>query len=166
MIEAHGYKRIDGKWLSPHSSSGLPGVTIRDGKLYSHHTSDPLANGHKNDAFDVFCILMHDGDQKAATRAAAQILGIDAKSRPPEPPPLGELPRTPSVVEQADQGLVVDSDVDHLPQAPSDVEAPSPASSSAKGGQGVAPWTLTVRCAASPWSKAPPVCGTWTRGVR
>ncbi len=51
MIEAHGYKRIDGKWLSPHSSSGMPGVTITDGKLFSHHTSDPLSNGHKNDAF-------------------------------------------------------------------------------------------------------------------
>ncbi|MDH0133515.1 bifunctional DNA primase/polymerase [Pseudomonas asiatica] len=136
MIEAHGYKRIDGKWLSPHSSSGLPGVTIKDRKLYSHHTSDPLANGHKNDAFDVFCILMHDGDQKAATRAAAQILGIDAKSRPPEPPPLGELPRTPSAAEPAEQEPVVDADVDHLPHAPSDVEAPSPAGSSANGGAG------------------------------
>ncbi|MCI1036908.1 bifunctional DNA primase/polymerase [Pseudomonas putida] len=124
MIEAHGYKRIDGKWLSPHSSSGLPGVTIKDGKLYSHHTSDPLANGHKNDAFDVFCILMHDGDQKAATRAAAQILGIDAKSRQPATPPLGEFPPT------------VDSDVEHLPHAPSDVEASSSAGSSANGGGG------------------------------
>ncbi|HGM4963222.1 TPA: bifunctional DNA primase/polymerase [Pseudomonas putida] len=113
MIEAHGYKRVDGKWLSPHSSSGLPGVTITEGKLYSHHTSDPLANGHKNDAFDVFCILEHDGDQKAATRAAARILGIDAKSRPPAPPPLGELPRPPS-----------------------DVEATSPADSSATRGAG------------------------------
>ncbi|MDH0571517.1 bifunctional DNA primase/polymerase [Pseudomonas fulva] len=136
MIEAHGYKRIDGKWLSPHSSSGLPGVTIKDRKLYSHHTSDPLANGHKNDAFDVFCILMHDGDQKAATRAAAQILGIDARSRPPEPPPLGELPRTPSAAEPAEHQPVVDADVDHLPHAPSDVEAPSPAGSSANGGAG------------------------------
>ncbi|MFP3335772.1 hypothetical protein SB761_34290, partial [Pseudomonas sp. SIMBA_064] len=80
------------KWLCPQSSSGLPGVSITDDRLYSHHTSDPLANGHKNDAFDVFCILVHNGDQRAATRAAAQILGIDAKSRPPAPPPLGELP--------------------------------------------------------------------------
>ncbi|MFG0841449.1 bifunctional DNA primase/polymerase [Pseudomonas sp. FYR_5] len=136
MIEAHGYKRVDGKWLSPHSSSGLPGVTITEGKLYSHHTSDPLANGHKNDAFDVFCILEHDGDQKAATRAAARILGIDAKSRPPAPPPLGELPRAPSVVEPAELPPVVDSNVEHLPRTPSDVEAISPADSSATGGPG------------------------------
>ncbi|POA89220.1 MULTISPECIES: bifunctional DNA primase/polymerase [Pseudomonas] len=136
MIEAHGYKRMDGKWLSPHSSSGLPGVTITDGKLYSHHTSDPLANGHKNDAFDVFCILRHDGDQRAATRAAAQILGIDAKSRPPAPPPLGELPHAPSIVEQAELQPVVDSDAEHFPRLPSDVEVASPAGSSASRGEG------------------------------
>lgn len=136
MIEAHGYKRIDGKWLSPHSSSGMPGVTITEGKLYSHHTSDPLANGHKNDAFDVFCILMHDGDQKAATKAAAQILGIDAKSRPPAPPPLGELPRTPSVIEQAELPPLVDSHAECLPHTPSDLETASPAGSSATGGAG------------------------------
>lgn len=136
MIEAHGYKRIDGKWLSPHSSSGLPGVTITEGKLYSHHTSDPLANGHKNDAFDVFCILMHDGDQKAATKAAARMLGIDAKSRPPAPPPLGELPRAPSGVEQANPPPLSDSEPESLPHAPSEDAAPSPASSSANEGAG------------------------------
>ncbi|MBZ3661965.1 bifunctional DNA primase/polymerase [Pseudomonas monteilii] len=137
MIEAHGYKRVGSKWLCPQSSSGLPGVTITDDKkLYSHHTSDPLANGHKNDAFDVFCILMHNGDQRAATRAAAQILGIDAKSRPPTPPPLGELPRSPSMVEQADQPTVADSDVEDLPDSPSDDDATSSAGSSATGGAG------------------------------
>lgn len=136
MIEAHGYKRMDGKWLSPHSSSGLPGVTITDGKLYSHHTSDPLANGHKNDAFDVFCILMHDGDQRAATRAAARILGIDAKSRAPAPPPLGELPHAPSVLEQAELPPLADSDAEPHPHAPSVVQAPSSAASSASGGEG------------------------------
>ena len=136
MIEAHGYKRVGSKWLCPQSSSGLPGVTITDDKkLYSHHTSDPLSNGHKNDAFDVFCILMHNGDLRAATRAAAQILGIDAKSRPPTPPPLGELPRAPSVVEQAEQGAA-----GAAPDEAADVEGRqgdfSTAASSADGGQG------------------------------
>ncbi|MDH0042371.1 DUF5906 domain-containing protein [Pseudomonas juntendi] len=137
MIEAHGYKRVGSKWLCPQSSSGLPGVTITDDKkLYSHHTSDPLANGHKNDAFDVFRILMHNGDQRAATRAAAQILGIDAQSRPPAPPPLGDLPHAPSEVEQAEQRLAGDGNVTYLPRTPSDVEDPSPAGSSATGGAG------------------------------
>lgn len=135
MIEAHGYKRIDGKWLSPHSSSGIPGVTISEGKLFSHHTSDPLANGHKNDAFDVFCILVHDGDQRAATKAAAQILGIDAKARPPAPPPLGELPRAPSLVEQAGQGEA-DADRGEPVAADAGPNQPGPACSSATGGAG------------------------------
>ena len=140
MIEAHGYKRIDGKWLSPHSSSGMPGVTITDGKLFSHHTSDPLANGHKNDAFDVFCTLMHGGDQRAATRAAAKILGLDAKSRPPSPPPIGELSRVPSADDASAQSVSLDELADliaeDLPHAPSEDEAASPASSSADGGAG------------------------------
>lgn len=127
LIEAHGYKRMDGKWLCPQSSSGEPGVTITDGKLYSHHTSDPLANGHKNDAFDVFKILEHDGDQRAAIKAAAQILGIDAKSRPPAPLPLGDLPLAPSSDEQAG------SERDDAGGA---VDAPSAAGSLATGGAG------------------------------
>lgn len=138
MIEAHGYKRIDGKWLSPHSSSGMPGVTISEGKLYSHHTSDPLANGHKNDAFDVFCILMHDGDQRAATRAAAKALGLDVKSRPPVPPPLGELPHAPSVNEPASLpagAAATDQDEGGAHEA-WDSKAASPAGSSNQGGAG------------------------------
>lgn len=136
LIEAHGYKRMDGKWLCPQSSSGEPGVTIIDGKLYSHHTSDPLANGHKNDAFDVFCILMHDGDQRAAIRAAAKILGIDAKSRPPAPPALGDLPPTPSGGEQAGQAQALEEDAYQLPRTPLDDDEPSSACSSDTGGAG------------------------------
>lgn len=96
LITAHGYTRHGAKWLCPHSGSGLPGITITDGKLYSHHSSDPLANGHQNDAFDVFCVLEHGGDVQAATRAAARILGLNAPVRVPAPPPVGELPRAPS----------------------------------------------------------------------
>jgi putative DNA primase/helicase len=135
LIEAHGYERRGDKWLCPQSSSGLAGVSIINEKLFSHHSSDPLANGHKNDAFDVFCILVHNGDQKAATKAAARILGIAAKSRSPAPPPLGDLPRSPSTVGQAHQPTVVDSDV-YLPHSPSDVDATSPAGSSVTGGAG------------------------------
>lgn len=136
MIEAHGYKRVGSKWLCPQSSSGLPGVTITDDKkLYSHHTSDPLANGHKNDAFDVFCILVHNDDRRAATRAAAQILGIDAKSRPPAPPPLGALPRAPTVVKSAEEPAAVEGSAERVPHA-SNGEPASSAASSVVGGEG------------------------------
>ena len=93
LLAAHGYERRGSKWLCPNSSSGLPGVTITDGRVYSHHSSDPLCNDHQNDAFDVFRILDHDGDAKAATRAAAKLLGLDARpasskrSAAPAPPP-------------------------------------------------------------------------------
>jgi len=113
-------------------------VTIIDGKLYSHHSSDPLANGHKNDAFDVFCILMHDGDQRAATRAAAKALGLDVKSRPPAPPPLGELPRAPSVDEPTSLPAPEcgAEQIEDLPQDASNSDAASSASSSGEGGAG------------------------------
>ncbi len=135
LIEAHGYKRVGGKWLCPQSSSGLPGVTISEGKLYSHHSSDPLNNGHKNDAFDVFCILEHGGDVREATRAAARLLGLDAKSRPPEPPPLGQLPQASSDV-AAEPSYEEASPAADLPRPPSDVEASGDGDSTATGGAG------------------------------
>lgn len=140
LIEAHGYERKGDKWLCPQSTSGDPGVTISEGKLYSHHSSDPLANGHRNDAFDVYCILEHGGDQKAATKAAARMLGIDAASRPPGPPPLGELPRTPSANDGSAEsfsldelGALIEAE---LPHAPSDAVVPGSVSSSGAGGAG------------------------------
>ncbi len=132
LIEAHGYKRMDGKWLCPQSSSGEPGVTITDGKLYSHHTSDPLANGHRNDAFDVFCILEHGGDVRTATREAARQLGLSGSTQPPSPPPLGEarssakdLPRAPAngcvspEPKTASEPAHAAADFESLPDAPS-----------------------------------------------
>ncbi|HED8897134.1 TPA: bifunctional DNA primase/polymerase [Pseudomonas aeruginosa] len=108
LLEAHGYLKRGKKWLCPQSSTGLPGVTVSEGRVYSHHGSDPLANGHQNDAFDVYCLLEHNGNQSNAVRAAARLLGIEHQVRPPEPPPEpgasdlppsvagGELPHAPS----------------------------------------------------------------------
>lgn len=140
LIEAHGYERKGDKWLCPQSTSGDPGVTISEGKLYSHHGSDPLANGHRNDAFDVYCILEHGGDQKAATKAAARMLGIDAASRPPEPPPLGEFPRPSSANDGSAESCSLDDLADlieaGLPRAPSGNSGTGSAGSSDAGGAG------------------------------
>lgn len=106
LLTAHSYVKKGRKWLCPHSSTGLPGITITDGRVYSHHGSDPLANGHQNDAFDVFCLLEHNGDTSAAIKGAARMLGMEHKSsapRPPEPSPEGDLPPTPTVLEAGDQ---------------------------------------------------------------
>lgn len=103
LLQRHGYIKRGRKWLAPQSSTGLPGVSVVDEqgeqRLYSHHGSDPLANGHMNDAFDVFCILEHNGDTGAAIKAAARELGMEHKrsaARPPEPPPVGDLPPAPT----------------------------------------------------------------------
>lgn len=102
LLRAYGYVKKGAKWLYPQSSTGLPGVSISDGKLYSHHGADPLANGHQNDPFDVFCLLEHNGDVSAATKAAARLLGMEIKRRPPEP--LGELPPPPTAAEVPESG--------------------------------------------------------------
>lgn len=79
ILQAHGYKRKGKKFLSPQSSSGIPGVVILQGddgreRVYSHGTSDVLADGQAHDAFDLFCILDHGGDEWKAIQAAAQLM--------------------------------------------------------------------------------------------
>ncbi|MFD2408014.1 bifunctional DNA primase/polymerase [Azorhizophilus paspali] len=108
LLSAHGYKRRGKKWLYAASSTGLPGITVTEGRVYSHHAADPLANGHQNDAFDVFCLLEHGGDVSAATKAAARVLGLEAQraaatQEPPAPTDddyancSADLPGTPTL---------------------------------------------------------------------
>ncbi|MGY3082591.1 bifunctional DNA primase/polymerase [Pseudomonas fragi] len=92
LLRTHGYIKRGNKWLYPQSSTGLPGITITDDKLYSHHGADPLANGHQNDAFEVFCLLEHGGDQSKAVKDAARMLGMQHSSRTDQ----HDLPPTPS----------------------------------------------------------------------
>ncbi|WP_282410678.1 DUF5906 domain-containing protein [Pseudomonas sp. PS02303] len=120
LLRAHGYIKRGSKWLYPQSSTGLPGVTISDGKVYSHHGADPLANGHQNDAFEVFCLLEHGGDQSKAVKDAARMLGMQRSSRP-DP---SDLPPTPSA----------DSSV----PSPIDADVPSEAAPASDGGAGEA----------------------------
>lgn len=83
LLASHGYKQIGKRWLAPSSKTKLPGVLLLDGKVYSHHGSDPLNNGHANDAFDVYTLLEHDGDFNRAIRAIGKhYRDIDA---PPQP---------------------------------------------------------------------------------
>lgn len=90
MLRAHGYTKRGSKWLYPQSSTGLPGITVSDdGKVYSHHAADPLANGHQNDAFEVFCLLEHGGDQSKAVKEAARMLGMQS-TRPSSTAPTDE----------------------------------------------------------------------------
>lgn len=76
ILERNGYKRVGARYVCPSSSSGLAGVAILKGRAYSHHGSDPLADEHAHDAFDVYRILEHAGDWRAAVRGAAKLLGM------------------------------------------------------------------------------------------
>ncbi len=82
LLEPHNYTlKSPGRWLSPHSSSGIPGVVLLKGddgleRVYCHHGGDPLNTGHAEDAFGAWCLLEHDGDMKAAIKEAAEGLGM------------------------------------------------------------------------------------------
>jgi hypothetical protein len=83
LLERHSYKRQGRRFVAPSSESGLAGVVILDdGRCFSHHAADPLADGHAHDAFDVFRILEHGGDAKRAAAAAAQEFGFPRADAP------------------------------------------------------------------------------------
>jgi len=110
-LERYGYRRISkNRYLSPHSSTGLPGVVVypESDKCWIHHASDPLcseSSGHPVDAFDLFCYYEHNSDASKAVKAAAQALGIKSERKRTElakavtpapeemdPPPSGDAP--------------------------------------------------------------------------
>ena len=75
-LEWCGYTKKGDKWLSPHSTTGEPGISIKDGRCFCHHSSDPLFGEHAHDAFSVFCTAKHGGDTKEAVKDAAAMLGV------------------------------------------------------------------------------------------
>ena len=87
LLERHGYTPVGERYLAPDSTSGQAGVYIfpDSGCCYSHHANDVLNNGHRHDAFSVFCLLEHGGDVRVAVKAASKELGI-------WPEPEGKVP--------------------------------------------------------------------------
>lgn len=84
-LERYGYKRSGNRWLSPHSTTMLPGVNVfPDGRAWIHHASDPLCSdesGQPVNVFDLFCCYEHNGDVSKAVRAAAEMLGIKSQRK-------------------------------------------------------------------------------------
>jgi len=79
ILRKHGYKQVARqRWLSPYSETGIPGVIVfDDGRVFSHHGSDPWADsGHSLDAFDLFCQMEHGGNMGAALDGAKRELNI------------------------------------------------------------------------------------------
>lgn len=77
ILERNGYQRKGKRWLCPSSSTKIPGITILEDKVFSHHASDPINNGHAHDAFSLLTILEHGGDINGALRTAARMLGLE-----------------------------------------------------------------------------------------
>lgn len=80
-LSKYGYDRRGNRWLSPHSSTQLPGVvSLPDSnKVWIHHASDPLCSedsGRPVSPFDLFCYYEFRGDFKRAHQAVAEQLGI------------------------------------------------------------------------------------------
>jgi hypothetical protein len=103
-LERYGYKRKGKRYLSPHSSTGLPGVHILGDNCWIHHASDPLCSeesGHPVNSFDLFCYYEHGSDVSKAVKAAAEALGMKQERKPvavqhdhSEPVPAASTPQT------------------------------------------------------------------------
>jgi hypothetical protein len=126
ILEANSYKKAGNRWRCPNSTSGIPGVIMlpdsKPARIYSHHGSDPLADGHSHDAFSVFCQVEHSGNIAAAVSNAAKLLGIER-----EPLPLDE--QSQRMVDGI-MGKKVEKLSDHVKQKeerkPETIEAPHP----------------------------------------
>lgn len=102
MLKRHGYIERGKRWLYPGSSTKVPGAVVFEevNSFYSHHASDPLGDGYKHDPFDLFVHYDHNGDVRAAVRAAARLLSIPPSSpvTPPEPDPARPVRVEPDAV--------------------------------------------------------------------
>jgi putative DNA primase/helicase len=76
VLERNGYRERGGRWIAPGSTTGTPGVVVLEGRAYSHHASDALADGYTHDAFGALTLLEHNGDVGAALQSAREELGI------------------------------------------------------------------------------------------
>jgi len=54
ILLLRGDTKQGNKWLYSGSKSGVPGISIKDNKMYAHGSSDPLSDGNAHDCFDVF----------------------------------------------------------------------------------------------------------------
>ena len=81
MLATFGYRKRGNRYLSPLSTSGVAGVTIKDGiRWVSTHGSDVSTGIGKvsgsqcsGDVFDLFVFFEHRGDYRAAVKAAGEM---------------------------------------------------------------------------------------------
>ncbi len=81
VLERNGYRRVRDRYLSPSSKTGAPGVSLLDGRAYSHHAGDVLNDGYAHDAFDCLRLLEAGGEWRAALDMAREEIGLPAFKR-------------------------------------------------------------------------------------
>lgn len=121
-LAQYGYRKQGKRWLSPHSSTGLAGVVIFDGKAWIHHASDPLCSdesGQLVGAFDLFRYYDHGGDMTKAVKAAAEELGMkprkhDPRAKPAALPTVRETQPAEVRPPQPSAGTIIDSDTGEI----------------------------------------------------
>jgi len=69
ILLRNDYQQIGDRFLAPHSTSNIPGVTILDNKAYSHQDSCKLHDEKAHDAFDCMRILECGGDWSVAKKS-------------------------------------------------------------------------------------------------
>lgn len=121
-LAQYGYRKQGKRWLSPHSSTGLAGVVIFDGKAWIHHASDPLCSdesGQLVGAFDLFRYYDHGGDMTKAVKAAAEELGMkprkhDPRSNSASVPAVREKQFSDVRPTEPSSGTIIDSDTGEI----------------------------------------------------
>ena len=67
----YGYKQRGNAFMHPNSKTGSYSATVKDGRVHSLSTNDPLNNGAgAHDAFSAFEVLAHGGNRDAALKDA------------------------------------------------------------------------------------------------
>lgn len=109
LLVEFGYKEMNGRYLSPNQKSGMAGTTLNeDGQVCFIHSDADIQQGigieiagkscNFADAFDLFTHYEHQGDQRAAVKAAAELLGMN-RSRAEDDFSLGYDPQTGEIKE-------------------------------------------------------------------
>lgn len=105
-LERCGYKKVGNRYLSPHSTTGNAGVVLHDSgrTFFSHGQSDPFADGHGHDAYDLLVRCECGGDSSEAYQRILKDLGVfdeefgkkkhqqNLPEKQPEPAPAQEPP--------------------------------------------------------------------------
>ena len=78
LRQAH-YTQLGARWVRPGGKN--PSVTVEKGRSFHHHSNDRMNDGYWHRPFDIFCEYWHNGDVKAAVKAAAEKLGIKKEKK-------------------------------------------------------------------------------------